>query len=561
MNAANQPPVDVSVIVPVYNAMPYLRQCLDSLIAQTIGPARMEVIAVDDGSDDGGEFELDRCATERPQLFRVVHQPNSGGPALPCNRGLELAVGRYVFFLGADDYLGSEALERLVDRADEWDSDVIFGTMVGVNKRFVNQQIYAQTRRRVSFVDSALAHSLSNTKLFRRALIDTHHIRYSLDLPVGSDQPFVIEALIRAEVVSVLNDYVYYYAVRRLEASNITYASGWRDRLAFTTAIMGHVADLVEPGEVRDAIFARHFGTEVGKLLRVDLPDLDSDDQQTLIDGVRTLLDRYASDGISRRLSAEARIRLRLIATHQLDLLRTVLDFQRATRRPPLVLRDRGAYVWFPGFDEPNTATDWYAVTVEDPMAALVRSIRVRELALTGAALTIRARIGVTADSAANVAVALLRLDGEEPSPPDRRFPVASAPAAAEFAVRLRHKSDGGPSSLRAGVDVLSAVRTATRVTYALRLRVRVGEELYDLPVRWRGRAGPRTYGRGLGAYELSVAADENGFVLVTARRRSRTVAVRLAVRRTRAGVLAKLKRRRPPPHGSARPTHVEGED
>ena len=63
----------------------------------------------------------------------------------------------------------------------------------------------------------------SNTKPFRRELIERHGLRYPEDLPIGSDQPFTLEACLRARRVSVLADYDYYFAVRREDAGNITY--------------------------------------------------------------------------------------------------------------------------------------------------------------------------------------------------------------------------------------------------------------------------------------------------------------------------------------------------
>src|SRR5262245_31419228 len=106
-------PPDVSVIVPVYNTRAYLGRCLNSLLRQTIGADRLEIVAVDDGSTDGSGAELDRYARRHPNTIKVIHQANSGGPAGPCNRALDVATGRYVFFVGADDWLGPDALRRL----------------------------------------------------------------------------------------------------------------------------------------------------------------------------------------------------------------------------------------------------------------------------------------------------------------------------------------------------------------------------------------------------------------------------------------------------------------
>jgi poly(ribitol-phosphate) beta-N-acetylglucosaminyltransferase len=199
---------DVSVIVAVHNTMPYLTDCLRSLVEQTIGAGRFEVIAVDDGSTDGSREQLDRFAEQHPEIFTVIHQAHSGGPARPSNRGLETAAGRYVFFLGADDHLGPEALQRLVEAADRYGSDVVLGKTVGVNGRHVRQDIYARSEPDLDLYGSALPYALSNTKLFRRELLDRHRLRFPEDMAVGSDQPFTIEACVRAGRISVVADYV-----------------------------------------------------------------------------------------------------------------------------------------------------------------------------------------------------------------------------------------------------------------------------------------------------------------------------------------------------------------
>src|SRR4029453_9083871 len=117
---------------------------------------------------------------------------------------LEMATGRYVFFLGADDHLGTEALDRLgragraagggvgVGRrgggaaagapfrtADELGADIVLGRMVGTGGRVVNQAVYRPGNRDdIDLVNSALPWALSNTKLFRRSLIEEHGIRH-----------------------------------------------------------------------------------------------------------------------------------------------------------------------------------------------------------------------------------------------------------------------------------------------------------------------------------------------------------------------------------------------
>ena len=77
-------------------------------------------------------------------------------------------------------------------------SDVA-GKVVGVNSRFIYQDIFARNEVDITLCDSPLPYSLANTKLFRRELLERHAIRYPEDLPIGSDLPFTLEACYRAD--------------------------------------------------------------------------------------------------------------------------------------------------------------------------------------------------------------------------------------------------------------------------------------------------------------------------------------------------------------------------
>ncbi|OKI53577.1 glycosyltransferase family 2 protein [Micromonospora sp. CB01531] len=363
---------DVSVVVAVYNTMPYLTRCLDSLVAQTIGPDRLQIVAVDDGSTDASGTELDRYAARHPGRFTVIHQANSGGPAAPFNRGLDAATGRYVFFVGADDHLGPDALRRLVEAADAWESDVVLGRVVGVNSRHIYQDIFARTQVDVDLFDSPLPRSLANTKLFRRELLEKYGIRYREDLPLGSDLPFTLEACYRARRISVLADYDFYYAVRRHSATNITYLSRHADRLRTVEATTAFVAELIPAGRQRDAVLARRFDHEIAKLLEDDLLGLDRETQQLVHDGIGRLVRAHLTEGIAAQLNAETRIRLALTRDGALDDLLAVIRQDARAGVPATVVEGDRRYAAYPGFRDParglpdacfdvTTVPDWYA--------------------------------------------------------------------------------------------------------------------------------------------------------------------------------------------------------
>jgi poly(ribitol-phosphate) beta-N-acetylglucosaminyltransferase len=261
--------------------MPYLKECLRSLIGQTIGLPRLEIVAVDDGSTDGSGEELDRWAAKYPDTIKVLHQENSGGPAGPSNRALDIATGRYVFFVGADDHLGLEALERLVTAADDLDADIVLGKLVGAGGRVVNQGVFNPgDRDDITLVNSALPWALSNTKLYRRSMLEEHHIRYPVELRSGSDQPFTLRAIGVARRIAVRADYEFYYAVRRKDSSNITYRTSLHNFVQDAAIVMDTAADVLTDPAARARVLRRHFTWELGKLLDARFLKADADEQR-----------------------------------------------------------------------------------------------------------------------------------------------------------------------------------------------------------------------------------------------------------------------------------------
>ena len=105
----------VSVIMPVYNGHDHLRQCLDSVIRQTLKD--IEIICVDDGSTDDSAEILKEYAAKDPRV-RVILQEN-GGAGAARNNGLRHAKGRYLSFLDSDDFFEKTMLKKAVDKIQE----------------------------------------------------------------------------------------------------------------------------------------------------------------------------------------------------------------------------------------------------------------------------------------------------------------------------------------------------------------------------------------------------------------------------------------------------------
>ena len=110
----------VSVIVPVYNVLPYLREALDSVIHQTY--SKLEIVIVDDGSTDGSGAVCDEYKSDA--RVRVIHQENRGLSGAR-NTGLDLMTGEYVSFLDSDDAFYPEMIETMLAALIDRDADMV----------------------------------------------------------------------------------------------------------------------------------------------------------------------------------------------------------------------------------------------------------------------------------------------------------------------------------------------------------------------------------------------------------------------------------------------------
>ncbi|MBQ3654800.1 MAG: glycosyltransferase [Synergistaceae bacterium] len=117
--------VDISVIVPLFNAEKFIRVCINSVLAQTFG--NFEVLIVDDCSADGG-VELCRELYGKDERVRIILQPQNSGAGAARNRGLSEARGKYIAFIDSDDQMGPDYLGDMFRTAEKFDADVVHNT-------------------------------------------------------------------------------------------------------------------------------------------------------------------------------------------------------------------------------------------------------------------------------------------------------------------------------------------------------------------------------------------------------------------------------------------------
>lgn len=203
----------VTVGITSYQDAPVIRKCLESVLGQTLPADRIEVLVADDGSRDGTASVAKKYQRKAAWgRYKVLEQTYTGSPSTGRNRIIEEATGDYLFFVDADDYLGHQALETMVKTAGEDDSDIVIGRFEGVGRPAPN----ALPRRKQTLMnrrDRRLLHTLNVLKLFRRSFLDSVPYRFNPEARYAGDQPFMLDAYLRANRISSVTEVPCYYAV------------------------------------------------------------------------------------------------------------------------------------------------------------------------------------------------------------------------------------------------------------------------------------------------------------------------------------------------------------
>lgn len=205
----------ISVVVPVYNVEKYLKECIDSIINQTLED--IEIICVNDGSTDSSLEILNDYAKKDSRII-VINKSNSGyGHTM--NMGLNAATGEYVGIIESDDFADKNMFEDLYKLAKEYDADIVKGDWYN----YWSKNKFARKNNRIS---SAKALKLTNSKqdksllrinpsvwsaIYKKEFLNKYNIRF-LETPGASyqDLAFSFKVFALAEKV-ILTDKAYLY--------------------------------------------------------------------------------------------------------------------------------------------------------------------------------------------------------------------------------------------------------------------------------------------------------------------------------------------------------------
>lgn len=218
MDAKRSEPL-ISLVVPVYNVRNYLKTCLQSIISQTYH--NLEIILVDDGSNDGSSEICDEYAREDNRV-RVIHLPH-GGVSAARNAGLEAATGELLGFVDSDDFIDIDLYEYLYKLLLENDADISACTYLleqeGRPSKIINNtgELYLFSRKEImrALVKNDLVKNYLWAKLFKRNLFE------GLLFPVGrvyEDVAVLYKVFDRSEKVALSCVAKYHYMIHKNES-------------------------------------------------------------------------------------------------------------------------------------------------------------------------------------------------------------------------------------------------------------------------------------------------------------------------------------------------------
>lgn len=234
----------VSVIIPVHNAAPYLRECLDSVLFQSV--TSMEIICVDDGSEDDSLSILEEYKA-KDERVRVIAQPHSNA-GHARNEGMAIARGTYLAFLDADDYYESGFLGEMVDLSDHFDLDVAL-----CRAYILDDKTKVRTNHRKPMLDSLKARKVYSAddlwgyafrysvgwpwdKLFRRSFINEKELEFQ-ELASTNDAYFVYSALAMVESFAFIDNRLVNHRVNNLNSIENTRNKSWDNLFVAIEAI------------------------------------------------------------------------------------------------------------------------------------------------------------------------------------------------------------------------------------------------------------------------------------------------------------------------------------
>ena len=220
--------IKVSIIIPVYNVENFLRQCLDSVINQSL--KEIEIICVNDGSTDNSPKILNEYA-QNDSRIQIINKKNAGLGAAR-NTGMKYVTGEYIGFVDSDDWVDINMFEALYENGKAYKSDIIMCPINLVNEftgklnrdtSYFNLQCFKNEFDNRGFNQIETRDIIFNiavnawNKIYRIEFINDINAQFPEGL-IFEDVPFFYQTYLNARIVTLIRDFLYFHRVNRADS-------------------------------------------------------------------------------------------------------------------------------------------------------------------------------------------------------------------------------------------------------------------------------------------------------------------------------------------------------
>lgn len=214
----------VSIIIPVYNLYNYISKCINSIISQT--HKDLEIIIVNDGSTDNSISKINRLASTDNRII-VIDKKNEG-VSIARNTGIERATGKYIMFVDGDDWIDTDMVQQLVDKAEKDQADYVGGGFIfedpDINKKRFSPDgfspvIFESKDVLKNYLVGKYIWSSVCGGIYLLETIKKHNIRFVPEIKYAEDVFFTINFMAFAKKVIICENHFYHVLVR---ASSVT---------------------------------------------------------------------------------------------------------------------------------------------------------------------------------------------------------------------------------------------------------------------------------------------------------------------------------------------------
>ena len=273
--------IKLSIIVPVYNTLPYLKDCFDSIANQTFED--YEVVIVDDGSTDGSADYIEEYI-KKHNKFVCVHQQNSGA-SVARNTGICKACGEYIHFIDSDDRLSNcNVYTNIFSNIDSNHADIIFARSREYNEDYlIEEKSQPEYKQEGNYNGDILFDVLKSkyefvltspvNKIFRRELIVDNNVFFCENLDHEEDE-WLPKIFVNANQVIYNNSIIYDVRHRRGSLSEINTEEN-RERKAESKVFiavsgMRYMEDKCLPVETMALVAEHYWGYMIDAILTVE---------------------------------------------------------------------------------------------------------------------------------------------------------------------------------------------------------------------------------------------------------------------------------------------------